>query len=69
MTAGPACLRSLRLPPGVGGTRVVWSKTTRITRVVWSKTIRESSMESVWRVDQVFPCRVYIDLNCRDSRI
>jgi hypothetical protein len=23
----------------------------------------------VWRVGRVFPCRVYIDLNRRDSRI
>jgi hypothetical protein len=27
------------------------------------------SMESVWRVDRVFPYRVYIDSNHRDSRI
>jgi hypothetical protein len=36
---------------------------------VWFGTIHESSMESVWRVDRVFPCRVYIDSNHRDSRI
>jgi hypothetical protein len=36
---------------------------------VWSGTIRKSSMESVMRVDRVFPCRVYIDSNRRDSRI
>jgi hypothetical protein len=36
---------------------------------VWSGTIRESSVESVWHIDRVFPCRMYIDLNRRDSRI
>jgi hypothetical protein len=34
-----------------------------------SGTIRESSVESMWRIDQVFPCRVYIDSNRRDSQI
>jgi hypothetical protein len=38
-------------------------------RYVWSMIIHRLSMESVWLVDQVFPCRVYIDLNRRDSRI
>jgi hypothetical protein len=41
----------------------------QITGDVWSGTIRESSVENMWRVDRVFPCRVYIDLNRRDSRI
>jgi hypothetical protein len=41
----------------------------RTTGDVWSGTIRESSMKSVWRVDRVFPCRVYIDSNRRDSQI
>jgi hypothetical protein len=36
---------------------------------VRSGTIRELSVESVWCVDQVFPYRVYIDSNRRDSRI
>jgi hypothetical protein len=36
---------------------------------VWSGTIHKSSVDSVWCVDQVFPCRVYIDLNRRDSQI
>jgi hypothetical protein len=39
------------------------------TGVVWSGTIRESSVESVGCVDWVFPCRVYIDSNRRDSQI
>jgi hypothetical protein len=38
-------------------------------RYVWSYTIRGLSMKNVWRVDRVFPCRMYIDLNHRDSRI
>jgi hypothetical protein len=35
----------------------------------WSGPIRGSSVGCVWRVGQVFPCRVYIDSNRRDSRI
>jgi hypothetical protein len=42
---------------------------TWIMRDVWSGAIHESSMESMWRVDRIFPYRVYIDLNRRDSRI
>jgi hypothetical protein len=38
-------------------------------RYVWLWTIRRLSVESVWHVCWVFPCRVYIDLNRRDSRI
>jgi hypothetical protein len=38
-------------------------------RYVWSRTIRGPSMKSVWRVDWVFPCMVYINSNRRDSRI
>jgi hypothetical protein len=26
-------------------------------------------MESMWHVGQIFPCRVYIDSNRRDSRM
>jgi hypothetical protein len=39
---------------------------TWTTRDIWSGTIRESN---VWRVDQIFPYRMYIDLNHCDSRI
>jgi hypothetical protein len=42
---------------------------TWTTGDVWSGPIRESSMESVWHVDGVFPCMVYIDSNRRNSRI
>jgi hypothetical protein len=38
-------------------------------RYVWSWIIRRLSVEGVWHVGRVFPCRVYIDLNHRDSRI
>jgi hypothetical protein len=38
-------------------------------RYVWSRSIHGPSLKSVWRVSRVFPCRVYIDLNRRDSRI
>jgi hypothetical protein len=35
-------------------------------RYVWSRVIRELSVESVWCVGRVFPCRMYIDSNCLD---
>jgi hypothetical protein len=38
-------------------------------RYTWLMAIRILSMESVWRVGQVFPCSVYIDSNHRDSWI
>jgi hypothetical protein len=38
-------------------------------RYVWSMAIHGLSEESMCRVGQVLPCRVYIDLNCHDSRI
>jgi hypothetical protein len=38
-------------------------------RYVWSWTICELSMECVWHVGRVFPYRVYIDSNRRDSQI
>jgi hypothetical protein len=73
MTAGPVHLRSPRFLPGVGACFILVETSerlpTRITGDVCSRTIRESSVESVWRVDQVFPCRVYIDSNHRDSEI
>jgi hypothetical protein len=40
-----------------------------LVRYVWSGTIRGLSVGCVWRVGRVFPCRVYIDLNRRDSRM
>jgi hypothetical protein len=59
MTAGPVCLRSLRLLSGVGACFVLVGTSKRLlmwTMVdVWLGTIHESSVESVWRVDQVFP--------------
>jgi hypothetical protein len=38
-------------------------------RYVWSGTIRGLSVGCVWHVGRVFPCRVYIDSNHRDSQI
>jgi hypothetical protein len=38
-------------------------------RYIWSRTICGSSVGYVWRVGQVFPCRVYIDSNRRDSQV
>jgi hypothetical protein len=73
MTVGPVCLRSPRLLPGVGACFVLVGTSKRLptwtTGDVWSGTICESSVESVSRVDRVFPDRVYIDSNRRDSQI
>jgi hypothetical protein len=73
MTAGPVCLRSPRLLPGVGDCFILVETSERLhmwtTGDVWSGTICESSVENVWRIDRVFPCRLYIDSSHRDSRI
>jgi hypothetical protein len=73
MTAGPVHPQSLRLLPGVGVRFVLVGTSEKLptwtTGEVWSGTLRESSMESVWHVDRVFPCMMYIDSNHRDSRI
>jgi hypothetical protein len=45
------------------------SKFVDHVRYVWSWTIRGLSVESVWHIGWFFTCRVYIDLNHRDSRI
>jgi hypothetical protein len=72
-TAGSVCLRLPRLLLGVGACFVLMGTSERLpTWTTWdvgSSTLCESSVESVWRVDQVFPCRVYIDSNHRESRI
>jgi hypothetical protein len=73
MMVEPVCLRSPRLLPVVGACLFLMGTSERLptqtTGDVWSGTIRESSVESVWRVDQVFHCRVYIDSNRHDTRI
>jgi hypothetical protein len=73
MTVGPVYLRSSGLLPGVEACFVLVGTSeilpTQTTGYVWSGTIRESSVESVWYVDRVFPYRVYIDSNRRDSQI
>jgi hypothetical protein len=38
-------------------------------RYVWSRAIRGPDVESLWRVGWVFPCRVNIDSNHRDTQI
>jgi hypothetical protein len=38
-------------------------------RYVWSGTIHGPSVGDVLYVGRVFPYRVYIDSNCRDSQI
>jgi hypothetical protein len=73
MTAGPVRLRSPRFLPGVGACFTLVGTSERLPTWtmgdVCSGTIHESGVESVWHVDQIFPCRVYIDSNRRDSRI
>jgi hypothetical protein len=73
MTVGAVCLQSPRFLPCVGACFILVGTSERLPMRtmgdVWSRTIRESSVESVWRVDQVFPYRVYIDSNRRDSQI
>jgi hypothetical protein len=73
VTAMPVYLRLPRFLLGVGacfglvGTSEglpMWT-----TGNVWSETIHESSVESVWHIDRIFPCMVYIDSNRRDSQI
>jgi hypothetical protein len=58
--AGPVCLRSPRLLSGVGAYFVLVGTSERLPTCtmgdVWSGTIRESSVESMCRVDRVFPC-------------
>jgi hypothetical protein len=70
--AGPVCLWSPKLLSGVGVYFDLVGTSKRLPMWtmgdVWSGTIHESSVESVWHVDQGFPCRVYIDSNRRDSR-
>jgi hypothetical protein len=72
-TAGPVCLWSSRLLSSVGVCFILVGTSERLATWtmgdVRSETIRKSSVESVWRIDQVFPCRVHIDLNHCDSRI
>jgi hypothetical protein len=71
--AGPACLWSPRFLPGLGAYFVLVGTSKKLptwtTGDVWSGTICKSSVKSVRRVDWVFPCRVCIDSNRRDSRI
>jgi hypothetical protein len=70
----PVYLSSLRLLPSVGAYFVLMGTSKRLlcvdhVRYVWLMVIRGLSVESMWRVGRVFPCRVYIDSNRRDSQI
>jgi hypothetical protein len=73
MMAGPVCLRLSRLLPGVWACFILVGTSkrlpTRSMRDVWSRTICKLSVESMWHVDRVFPCMVYIDSNRHDSQI
>jgi hypothetical protein len=59
--------------PGVGICFIIVGTSERLpTQTTWdvgSGTLCKSSVESIWCVDQVFSCMVYIDLNRHDSRI
>jgi hypothetical protein len=71
MTAGPGGLSVSRLLSGVGAYFDLMGTSERLlyvdyVRYVWLRVIHGSSVESVWRIDQVFPYRVYIDSNRRD---
>jgi hypothetical protein len=71
--AGPVYFWLARLLSGVGAYFDLVETSERLpvwtTQDVWSGTLHRLSMKSVWCVDQVFPYRVYIDLNRRDSQI
>jgi hypothetical protein len=73
MTVGPVYLQSSRLLPGVGVCFILVGTSERLPTQtmgdVWSGAIRELSVESVWGIDKVFPCMVYIDSNRRNSQI
>jgi hypothetical protein len=61
-------LESIEIHTNLSATRERLLDVDRM-RYVWSRAICELSIENMWRVGWVFPCRVYIDSNCRDSRI
>jgi hypothetical protein len=74
MTAGSADLWLPRLLPSVGVCFNLMGTSERLLymdhmRYVWSRDIHRPSVKSVWRVDQVFPCRVYNNLNHRNFQI
>jgi hypothetical protein len=57
-----------------GPTQLCWWLCERLPHVdhmryVWSWILCGPSVKSVWHVDRVFPCRVYINLNCHDYYI
>jgi hypothetical protein len=62
------------LSGGSGFVQICWWLRERLLcinhiRCVWSGTIRGLSVGCVWCVGRVFPCRVYINSNRRDSQI
>jgi hypothetical protein len=62
-TAGPVCLWLPRLPLGV------WDYFDFVGASERLSHMGTTHRKRTWRVGRVFPCRVYIDLNRRDSRI
>jgi hypothetical protein len=74
MTVVPWIVSGVLLLRCSGCVQICWWLYERLlyvdrVRYVWSWTICGLSVESVWRVGRVFPCRVYHDSNHRDSRI
>jgi hypothetical protein len=65
---GALFLRSSRICPNLSASHEGLLYVDHV-RYVWSWTIHRLSMESVWYVGWVFPCKVYIDSNRRNSRI
>jgi hypothetical protein len=61
-------LRSCEIHPNLLSTREKLLYADYV-RYIWSGSICGSSVESVCHIGQVFPCRVYIDSNHRDSQI
>jgi hypothetical protein len=73
-TAGPVCLWLSRLPPDVGACFDFEGASERLSRIGIARRkrtpgVRGLEWEAYMACWSVFPCRVYIDSNCRDSRI
>jgi hypothetical protein len=67
------CVKSILLR-GIGSVQICWQLHERLlcvyrVRYIWSGTIYGLSMGCVWCVGRIFPYRVYIDSNRRDSQI
>jgi hypothetical protein len=73
-TAGPVCLWLPRLLLGIGACFDFMGASERLSCTgTAAKSVCQVCVDwsgkRTWRVGQVFPCRVYIDSNHRDSQI